>query len=152
MTLHSKCPPAVQVLFWAIIAFGLAHYFQSYPFPVPLFFVAASALVGTVFLALALIDFRKHSTTINPLDVTKVSTLVTGGPYRITRNPMYVGLAFLLLAWCLYLAELAAFVTVPLFLATMTVFQIKAEESFLIVQFGDEYRQYMNRVTRWLFF
>lgn len=152
MKLHAKFPPAVQVLFWAFVAYILQRYFPMYEFPVWAPVILIAALAGLVFLFAALADFRKNKTTINPLDVTKASSLVTDGPYRITRNPMYVGLGFLLLAWCLYLAELAALAALPLFLITMTVLQIRAEENALIAQFGDEYQQYMKKVQRWLFF
>ncbi|MGB0506993.1 MAG: methyltransferase family protein [Pikeienuella sp.] len=152
MTLHSKIPPAAQVLICAFIAYGLARYFPTYTFPAPFFLAVLSTLAGTIFLALALFDFRKHETTVNPLDVTMVSVLVTDGPYRLTRNPMYVGLALLLLALCVYLANLLTLLTVPLFVTTMTVSQIRAEEKALIDQFGDEYRLYLRKVSRWLLF
>lgn len=152
MKLHSKFPPVVQVLCWASAAWVLSLYLPLFQFPVSIPAIAIAALAGLAFLAAALADFRKYRTTVNPLEPQNASTLVTGGPYRITRNPMYVGMALLLLAWCLYLAELVAFLAVPLFVTTMTVLQIKSEETALVAQFGDQYRQYMGRVNRWLFF
>ena len=114
--------------------------------------MAAAAIVGAVFLSSALGSFRRSKTTFNPLDPSQASSLVTSGLYQITRNPMYVGLAFLLLAWCLYLASLIAFLALPLFIFTITVTQIKTEETALLERFGDDYRAYQRSVKRWLGF
>lgn len=58
--------------------------------------------LGLLFDLTALYYFRKVKTTINPMEPNRVSTLVTDGIYRISRNPMYTGLLFLLLAWAFF--------------------------------------------------
>lgn len=152
MKLNSKFPPVVQVLFWALAAWVLSTYLPLFQLPFSIPTIAVAATAGLAFLASALADFHKHRTTVNPLEPKGATTLVTGGPYRITRNPMYVGMALLLLSWCLYLAELVGLLAVPLFVTTMTILQIKSEETALVTQFGDQYREYMGRVNRWLLF
>lgn len=105
---------------------------------------------GAVFDLLGLIAFHQSRTTINPLRPERTSALVTSGIYRITRNPMYVGMAFLLLAWAFYLSALLPFAGVPVFMLYITRFQIKPEERVLEKRFGDEFRAYAARVRRWL--
>ena len=78
------------------------------------------------------------------------SSIVTVGIYRFTRNPMYLGLAFALAGWAIYLANLAALLIVPIFVAYMTQFQIKPEERALLAKFGADFAAYMAAVRRWL--
>jgi protein-S-isoprenylcysteine O-methyltransferase Ste14 len=94
--------------------------------------------------------FRRQRTTINPLHPEKTSSLVTGGIYRISRNPMYVGMALLLLAWAVYLESPAALLGIGAFIAYITRFQIIPEESLLSRHFGAEFENYRQRVRRWL--
>lgn len=112
--------------------------------------VALLIAAGVAFDLLGLIAFRKSRTTINPLRPERTSALVTGGIYRITRNPMYVGMALLLLAWAIYLSALLPFVGVPVFMLYITCFQIKPEERVLERLFGEEFLNYAARVRRWM--
>lgn len=92
---------------------------------------------------------RRH-TTINPLSPRKSTALVTGGVYRFTRNPMYLGMACLLTAWAVWLAALLAFAGPVLFVLYITRFQIRPEERVLTELFGLPYTDYTQRVRRWL--
>jgi protein-S-isoprenylcysteine O-methyltransferase Ste14 len=78
------------------------------------------------------------------------ATIVTAGIYCVTRNPMYLGIAFVLLGWAIYLANLAALLLVPAFIAYMTRFQIKPEERALLEKFGSNFADYMAAVRRWI--
>ena len=80
----------------------------------------------------------------------KSAVLVSSGVYRITRNPMYVGMVFILLAWAVVLASLWALFGPILFAVCTTRFQIKPEERVLAARFGDEFASYRARVRRWL--
>ena len=89
-------------------------------------------------------------TTISPVDIEAASTLVTGGVFRYTRNPMYVALTALLLAWTAWLAApWAAFCPVA-FALFITRFQIIPEERVLRAKFGRAYEDYAQRVRRWI--
>ena len=98
---------------------------------------------------LGLLAFFRRGTTINPLRPAKASALVTGGIYRITRNPMYVGMAFLLAGWAVWLGALWPFLGPVLFVAYLTRFQILPEERILRGKFA-EFDAYATRVRRWL--
>lgn len=75
---------------------------------------------------------------------------MVGGVYRYTRNPMYLGLTMLLLAWTLYLAVPAALAGPLLFAAYITRFQIIPEERVLAQKFGADYAAYLRKVRQWL--
>jgi protein-S-isoprenylcysteine O-methyltransferase Ste14 len=98
----------------------------------------------------AVLEFAGMKTTVNPMAPEKASALVTGGTYRISRNPMYLGLLLLLIALAVYWGTLAALIVVPAFVWYMTEFQIKPEEESLRKHFGAEYEAYLDRVRRWL--
>jgi protein-S-isoprenylcysteine O-methyltransferase Ste14 len=84
------------------------------------------------------------------VDIEAASTLVTGGVFRYTRNPMYVALTALLLAWTAWLAApWAAFCPVA-FALFITRFQIIPEERVLRAKFGRAYEDYAQRVRRWI--
>ena len=94
--------------------------------------------------------FRRAQTTVNPMKPAKASSLVTSGIYRMTRNPMYVGLALLLVGWAVYLVNAWCALGPVVFVAYMTQFQIKAEERALLALFGEQYVRYTTHVRRWL--
>jgi protein-S-isoprenylcysteine O-methyltransferase Ste14 len=112
--------------------------------------VAGFVLVGLgiliAFSALGL--FRKVSTTIIPFE--KPSTLVTSGPYRFSRNPMYVSLTLLYLGVAAISLEIWPIIVLPLVLVYLNFLVIPVEERRLHDVFGDDYQAYGARVRRWL--
>jgi protein-S-isoprenylcysteine O-methyltransferase Ste14 len=131
-----------------MLAFAWAAPALTFPIPSAIAFPVGT--IGVLLDATALVHFLQRRTTINPLKPASASTLVTGGIYRFTRNPMYLGLATLLLAWAIYLGSLAALAALPLFILYMNRFQIAPEERALEARFGAEYIAYRARVRRWL--
>jgi len=150
--LKMKIPPVIQFFACALVAWILALSFVATATAVPTIVPVVTALIGVSFLVFALSHFRKHQTTINPLEPGNASKLVTSGIYRVTRNPMYVGLLLILLAWSIWLGNLSALIPVPIFILLMTALQIKPEERALLHLFGDEYRRYQSSVSRWILF
>ncbi len=110
----------------------------------------AFSLVGILLLVSAVRLFNQRDTTVNPLAPAKAKRLVVNGLYKVTRNPMYVGLASLLVGWCLYLGTLSPFAAVALFVFAMNELQIKAEEQALTEKFGEQYQAYCQQVRRWV--
>jgi protein-S-isoprenylcysteine O-methyltransferase Ste14 len=106
--------------------------------------------IGVAFDVAGLLAFRSSRTTINPLAPDRASSLVTHGVYRITRNPMYVGLAFILLAWAAHLQALLPFLGPPAFVLYITRFQVLPEERVLQRLFGERFVAYAAQVRRWL--
>jgi protein-S-isoprenylcysteine O-methyltransferase Ste14 len=148
---HKIPPPIVGALIalgmWGIAGFGLQIPFAATPQYATVSFLLVA---GIVFDVLGLLAFRKSRTTVNPLKPERATALVTSGVYKITRNPMYVGMSLLLLAWAVYLSALLPFAGPVVFVLYITRFQIQPEERVLLEMFGEEYAAYAARVRRWL--
>jgi len=114
--------------------------------------VAAAALCGLGLSAAVagFLAFRRARTTTNPVRPEAASALVTGGIYRVTRNPMYLGLTLLLLGWTVFLAAPWALLGPVAFVFFITRFQIMPEEHVLEQKFATAYRDYRATVRRWL--
>jgi protein-S-isoprenylcysteine O-methyltransferase Ste14 len=151
-SLELKIPPPVVGLLVAVAMWAVSRYGVLEGVPPAWRVGAALALVavGGVFDVAGLIAFRRAKTTVNPMKPEKSAALVTSGVYRFTRNPMYVGMAFFLLAWAVYLASPWALLGPLVFAAYITRFQIKPEERVLAARFGTEFARYRARVRRWL--
>ncbi|BDM62681.1 isoprenylcysteine carboxyl methyltransferase [Shewanella sp. NFH-SH190041] len=108
------------------------------------------SIFGVVFAAAGILAFRRQGTTVDPRVPQQASSLVCTGIYCVSRNPMYVGFAGILLGWIGFLASPVALLLLPLFIRYLTVFQIKAEEAALRQRFGIAFDRYCLRVRRWL--
>jgi protein-S-isoprenylcysteine O-methyltransferase Ste14 len=103
---------------------------------------------GLGLFAWTLFTFWRHHTTVNPYKAA--SSLVVDGPFRFTRNPIYVG------DWCLYFGGMLLLETlwplafVPLVWFIIRFGVIRHEEHHLEACFGEDYRVFKNRVRRWL--
>lgn len=109
------------------------------------------ALVGVALGVLGVRRFGSVRTTVDPHRIDTASTLVTGGIYRLTRNPMYLGLLLLSIGWGLRLGSaIGLAVGSGLLFAALTRLQIIPEERMLSRLFGTEYQDYRSRVRRWV--
>ncbi|MFP5406472.1 MAG: methyltransferase family protein, partial [Gammaproteobacteria bacterium] len=86
----------------------------------------------------------------NPTRPGAASSLVLGGPYRFSRNPMYLGVLLVLVGWAVYLSNVLAFVVLPLFVLYLNRYQIAPEERALSARFGASFDEYRKSVRRWL--
>jgi protein-S-isoprenylcysteine O-methyltransferase Ste14 len=115
------------------------------------FRIGACAIGGVLWFALdgaAMLRFRRAGTSMIPLNPT--TALVTSGPYRFTRNPMYLGMAILYVGLAVGFDLIWALIVLPLVLVAVDRLVIAKEEAYLARKFGDRYREYMARVRRWL--
>jgi protein-S-isoprenylcysteine O-methyltransferase Ste14 len=144
-------PPVVYV---AAVAVGVALQLFVYPLDLGLALpirIAGASVAGAAGLALivtALLTFRRSGQ--NPKPWTTTPEFIASGVYRISRNPMYVGLGLLQAALGIGLANgwLLALVPVALWLVHRTA--IRPEEAYLENKFGESYRAYTRSVRRWL--
>ncbi len=149
--LEFRVPPPVVALVVAGLMWSVASWGPAIALPVSRrALVGVLVCVGFAFDLLGLLAFRAVRTTLNPLRPETASTLVTHGIYRVSRNPMYVGLALLLTAWAVHLSSWLAFIGPVLFVAFITRFQIAPEERAIARLFPDEYAAYAGRVRRWV--
>lgn len=147
-----KIPPPL----YAIAAAALMWILNNY-FPVlktasqwPVIVGGLLILVGIFIDILAIVQFRKAKTTINPLKPEASSSLVTNGFYAYSRNPMYVGMLFTLIGFALLLRSLTPLLVLPVFVLLITLSQIIPEEKALVKIFADEFTYYKQKVPRWL--
>lgn len=107
---------------------------------------AASAALA----ADAVVRFRRHRTTVDPLHPDAANTLVIDGANSLTRNPMYVAMAGVLLAHATARRSLPALLPAAGFIVAMDLGQIRAEEAALSAHFGANYEAYRSEVPRWI--
>ena len=150
--LELKIPPVAVFLAFAAAMWlipsrtPMTNFFFSFRMPVSLILTFA----GGVFAIAGIFAFRKSQTTVNPIKPESASKIVTFGVYHFSRNPMYVGLLFVLSAWAVWLCNPLAFLFLPAFVMYMNRFQILPEERALHAKFGSEFNAYMMSVRRWL--
>jgi len=94
--------------------------------------------------------FRQAGTTVDPLAPTRTARLVSTGLYRYTRNPMYLGHVFLLVAWAAWLHNAAALLGVAAYVMYVTRFQIRPEERHLALRFPADFARLRQQSRRWL--
>lgn len=150
--LELRVPPPIVALVLALLMWLTPTVVGLVQIPDPARVVSAVVLVcvGQGVGIAGVVAFRRAKTTINPVQASLASSLVTRGVYRYTRNPMYVGFLLTLLAWAVFLANPLAVLWVVAFMLYITRFQIIPEERVLASLFGAEYEAYKSRVRRWV--
>jgi protein-S-isoprenylcysteine O-methyltransferase Ste14 len=108
----------------------------------------ALVLAGILLAMTAIGLFRRAGTTPEPW--TSTTAIVTGGVYRFTRNPMYVGMALLYAGLALIADAPIALILLPVVLLIVQTQVIAREERYLAAKFGESYLDYKRRVRRWL--
>ncbi len=142
-------PPIIVVL--AIVLSTLAGFFFAAPFPQGSVYRSAGMLILVVVVALdlwSIMTLRAARTTVMP--TRKTTKLVTTGPFRFSRNPLYVGNVLLLFSLALIFAN-AWFIPAALLSAfCIQKLAIEREEQHLLSVFGAEFETYCREVRRWL--
>lgn len=150
--LELKIPPVAQVLLYGLFMWLLSSLDPSRVLTATWANPVAIGLVGLgAGLALvAVIQFRAARTTVDPRDPAAASTLVSGGVFALSRNPMYVGFLLGLAGWATHLAHPAGLLCLPAFVLTMNRFQIRPEEAAMEASYGQDYRAYTRSTRRWI--
>ena len=108
----------------------------------------ALVLVGLGLAISAASGFFRARTTLDPHG--SVSNIVTSGPYRFSRNPIYLGFLCLLIGFPFIFRNYWGLILSPLLIVLMNVMVIRYEEAYLEKKFGEVYTGYKSRVRRWL--
>lgn len=150
--LKNKIPPPIYM-----VAFGGLMFLLAEHYPIMTLLDAPMNKIAYAFAGIALLLdlsalalFFLSKTTPNPIKPENANIIVTKGMYRFSRNPMYLGLLFWLIAWSIHLSVLSPFLLLPVFIWVLTVQQILPEEEILEKKFGDSYISYKQRVRRWI--
>lgn len=150
--LELKVPPdvvwlAVGAIMWLAskVTSGLAV-----TLPLRLLVAAACVAVGVGCIVGARVILDRAHTTWHPTAPERTTSLVRGGVFRFSRNPTYLGMLLVLVGWAVVLANPLALVLSAIFALWMDRFQIRPEERVLSPLLGQEYRDYVSEVRRWV--
>jgi protein-S-isoprenylcysteine O-methyltransferase Ste14 len=146
-----KIPPAIVFLCTALLMYLLATFLPVGYFDFFGRYYVAATLLALAFIlgVVSLLQCFSAKTTIDPRKPQNSTKLITNGVYRITRNPMYLALLLVLLAFGIYLGNAFNTLLAAVFVMYMNRFQIVPEEIVLKKHFGKEYEQYCVRIRRW---
>lgn len=149
--LRCKIPPVFQMAFWSALVWVMPSRNLLGPYPNLHFSLVLGFLIIGAFFSLAgVYEFRRHQTTVHPMEIEKSSSLVQSGIYKWSRNPMYVGFLFFIIAQILYRESYFSIPFCFLYCWYMSCFQIVPEEQALVEKFGPTYEKYKGQVRRWL--
>lgn len=113
--------------------------------------IASFLIAGGLLSGIAgVVSFKLAHTTLNPVNINKASSLVCSGIFRISRNPMYLGMLLIILGLVARLEHPVGLFLAISFVWYMNRFQIVPEESALTNIFGQSYVNYLRQVRRWL--
>ena len=151
-SLELKVPPPAVALVIAVLMWVLSLIAPALVFAIPgrvlIAIILAATGVATAIAGVA--TFARAKTTVNPTTPERSSSLVSWGIYRVTRNPMYLGLLLELTAWAIFLSNPLPFLLLPGYMLYINRFQIAPEERALTSLFGREFADYQSRVRRWI--
>jgi protein-S-isoprenylcysteine O-methyltransferase Ste14 len=146
----ASLPPPVTYLIGLVLGIAI-----GWILPIPLsmgsiglLIAAVTMTVGGLLLAAAAVTFSRSGTALDPRQAT--SKIVQSGPYAFSRNPIYLGFAFVYLAFAFAFSSVWAIAFLLPVLMFIDRNQIPREETYLERKFGEEYRSYKSRVRRWL--
>jgi protein-S-isoprenylcysteine O-methyltransferase Ste14 len=146
-------PPAVPLL-TILIGIGLNHIWPidvEFPFPNIWRYSVGGVIIAGAFVCLGLwsvVLFRRSGQSENPWKPTP--QLVDRGPFRITRNPMYLQMILICLGVAVILGNVWILIMMPFCAWVLQRFAILPEEAYLERKFGMQYLAYKHRVRRWL--
>lgn len=152
MNLQLRIPPLAVVAFAGGLGWIAARTVPALNLDLPARgeLAATFGALGVTCSLLGVAAFHRARTTVSPLTPDATTTLVVSGIYQLTRNPMYLGFLFLLLAEVVWLANPVALLIAPAFVLYLNRFQIVPEEIALRSRFGVEFDSYAMRVRRWI--
>ncbi len=147
---HARVPPPLILAVFFTLGILCERWFPTPTIPAPWRQLSAGFCLAAsgVLFAWGLTCFARART--NPIPFHNSAALLTSGPYRFSRNPLYVSAALLYAGLALWWKVLWALPLLPLALAALRRLVIDKEESLLGSRFGAEYLAYKGRVRRWL--
>jgi protein-S-isoprenylcysteine O-methyltransferase Ste14 len=150
-SMHLKIPPVLVFIIFGVLMYLLGRflpvgYFEFYG---RTYLMYALCIIAAIIGFVSLLQFFRSKTTVDPTAPEKASKLVTSGIYQFSRNPMYLGLLLLLLAFGIWLGNAFNALLAAGFVGYMNKFQIIPEEETLSEMFGKDYKQYCALVRRW---
>lgn len=150
--MQTKVPPPLYALAAAVMAVGINLLTPAWRLlPAPVLWIGVALMAaGVAIIVIAVLQFMRARTTIEPMDPSRTSSMVTTGVYRVSRNPTYLAMFAEVLGLALILRNPLAMIGPLLFPVVITIVQIIPEERALGLKFPEQYQQYCARVRRWI--
>ena len=148
--IKTKFPPPLVALTFGFLINYTKNIFPKIEVKNEFIFGSFMIISGLIIILSATILFKKYQTTITPLNPSNATKLITDGIYKFSRNPMYLGLLFVLLGISTILNPIGGLFLIPLFILYLNFFQIIPEENAMVDLFKDEFLEYKKSVRRWI--
>ena len=148
--MNNKIPPRILALICALRIYFSRPLFSEKIYVYNNIISISFFFFGTAFLVLAVLSFKKQKTTISPLHPEKASVLVISNVFKYSRNPMYLGMLFILISLSIRYNIIGGIIAISIFIFLITKFQIKPEEVQMEKLFGEKYAQYKKRTRMWI--
>ncbi len=147
--MKNTVPPPIVTLICSLLIYLSKPIFPeliiNYSSQISLFFL----IFGLLIILISFQRFKEEKTTINPINIEKASSLVTGGIFKYSRNPMYLGMLLILISITIRFNIYGGILIVGFFVYFITYFQILPEEKAMLKLFGDDFINYKNKTRRW---
>ena len=147
--METKIPPPIVTLIFGLSIYFSREIFQAVDIKHSFYIGTLLLLLGFVILISAVRLFRNDKTTVNPLSPEQATKLVTNGIFKYSRNPMYLGMAFVLGSIAAFYNPIGGIILIALFFVYITKFQIIPEERAMRDLFSDEFDRYIKVTRRW---
>ena len=148
--MSNKIPPPIVTLFFGLCIYLSRPYFPEFSSSLLISMSVISFVVGISIFVAAVGSFKKQKTTVNPISIEKASSLVISGIFKYSRNPMYLGMSFVLLGLAFKFNLIGGLLFTSIFMSFITIFQIKPEEVAMEKLFEQQWKDYIKNVRRWL--
>ena len=148
--MSNKIPPPIVTLFFGLCIYLSRPYFPELSFSILNSLSTILFVLGITVFATAVSSFKRQNTTVNPISIEKASSLVVKGVFKYSRNPMYLGMLFVLLGLTFKFNLIGGLLFTSIFMIFISIFQIKPEEAAMEKLFGQEWKDYIKNVRRWL--
>ena len=148
--MNNKIPPPIIALVCALGILFSKPFFREYSNVNNSSIIILFFLIGIACFFFAIKLFKKHNTTISPLKPEKATSLIVSGIYMYSRNPMYLGMLFILISISIRFNIIGGIISISTFIIYITKFQIIPEEEQLKRIFGEKFLNYKKKTRMWL--
>ena len=148
--MEAKIPPPVVTLVFGLSIYFSREIFQAVEIKYSSYIGILLLVLGLAILISAVRLFRKDKTTVNPLSPEQATKLVTDGIFKYSRNPMYLGMVFILSSMAVFFNLIGGIILIALFFFYITKFQIIPEEKAMSNLFSQDFNKYKQATRRWI--
>jgi protein-S-isoprenylcysteine O-methyltransferase Ste14 len=148
--MEAKIPPPVVTLVFGLSIYFSREIFQAVEIKYSSYIGILLLVLGLAILISAVRLFRKDKTTVNPLNPEQATKLVTDGIFKYSRNPMYLGMVFILSSMAVFFNLIGGIILIALFCIYITKFQIIPEEKAMSNLFSQDFNKYKQATRRWI--